>query len=92
MPKAKEKEKAAFGCPHCGNTSGFREADIIEAYADVDSFDEKGKPVFGGNTEVDWNTQILNPTVSKYSCDSCHKPFDEPARIESRVSRKRKKK
>ena len=44
MSKSKSKKKrTTIGCPHCGNSSGFGEANIVNATADVLSFDEDGE-------------------------------------------------
>jgi hypothetical protein len=77
-----------FGCPHCGSTEGFTEADLVSASASILSFDETGEPVFGGESEVDWDSQALDTSESEpYGCDACGGSFAKPVP----VSRKRRK-
>jgi hypothetical protein len=71
-----------FGCPHCGNRSGFTEADIVCATAAIDSFDEHGEPNYTGESEVDWNSQDLDPAESEpYACDACGGSFVRPVAV-----------
>lgn len=83
MSKSKSKKKrTTIGCPHCGNSSGFGEANILNATAEVLSFDEDGEPVYAGDTEIEWDSQKLNPhDPLPYRCDSCGECFAKPVPV-----------
>lgn len=78
-----------FGCPHCGNKEGFTEADVVCASASILSFDETGEPEFVGETEVHWDSQVLDTSESEpYGCDACGRSFAEPVPVSKKRRRR----
>ena len=79
-----------YGCPHCGSTAGFTEADIVRASACVLAFDTEGEPQYGGESDVDWDSQDLDPNEKEpFGCDACGKSFVKPIPISGKTKRKR---
>jgi hypothetical protein len=84
--KAKKRttKKLVLGCPHCKSTEGFSEGCIVSAKADVLSFEKNGDPVYGGESDVDWNSQEVDPNIAlPYACNACGEAFEKPVPVES---------
>jgi hypothetical protein len=44
------KRTPKYGCPHCGSTEDFGEANVLKATAAVLSFDKRGEPIYAGES------------------------------------------
>ncbi len=65
-----------YGCPHCRSTEDFAEANVLRATALVLSFNEKGEPIYVGESELDWDSQTLDRAAARpYRCEACGKSF-----------------
>jgi ribosomal protein L37AE/L43A len=74
------RKSKKYGCPHCENTEGFTEANVLNADASVLNFDREGEPNYAGESEIDWNSQTLDQsTAEPYRCDACGKSFVKPS-------------
>lgn len=52
---------------------------MVGATALIESFEEQGEPNYAGETEVDWDSQDLDPAEPKpFSCDACGGSFENP--------------
>ncbi|HEX4663813.1 MAG TPA: hypothetical protein VH196_05440 [Terriglobales bacterium] len=59
------KRTPKYGCPHCGSTEDFGEANVLKATAAVLSFDKRGEPIYAGESDVDWDSQTLDPSIEE---------------------------
>jgi hypothetical protein len=73
------KKKVKYGCPWCRSTENFTESNIIEAEADVNGFAPDGSPDYGGQSDVDWDSQRIDPKFPRpYTCKNCGEQFEKP--------------
>lgn len=85
MPHKSSNRSKIYGCPNCGSTEGFAEANIMEATAYVSTFDEHGHPNYAGESDIDWDSQRLDPSKEKpYQCEACVKSFTKPSLVRRR--------
>ena len=86
MAKTKKKkevqeEPKVFGCPHCGNTEGFKELNTVLADYPFARFTEKTTPDEDtyGVAEVCWDSaERIDPDrLCPFTCSACGKEFEE---------------
>jgi predicted RNA-binding Zn-ribbon protein involved in translation (DUF1610 family) len=74
--------RAIYGCPHCGNKKGFKEANVARASSSVDRFDETGRPSYTLDCEIDWSSLTIDRRKGKpYQCEACGNFSAHPARL-----------
>lgn len=79
---AETKPELKYGCPRCGSTEDFTEANIIDVTAYVNGFAPDGSPDYGGESKLEWDSQRLNPSVSMpYRCNNCGEEFEKPTPV-----------
>jgi DNA-directed RNA polymerase subunit RPC12/RpoP len=89
MPHKSRHKSKTYGCPHCGSTEGFAEANLMEATAYVSTFDGHGQPNYAGESDIDWDSQRLDPSKEKpYQCEACVKSFSKPSLVTGRQRKK----
>ena len=75
-----------LGCPHCGNTSGFKERNIVCVDALINEFNIAGEPDYAGESEVNWDSQIIDEKAGDelYMCEQCYGTFAKPVAVRKR--------
>lgn len=68
----KKRSKRTFvpTCPKCDNDS-VGQFDIVQCTADIMEIDEDGDITWGGETDVDWNSQEAQSDPARWVCATC---------------------